>query len=110
MLSFQPNVFVRHDTMFGVCEALGEDFRFNPQYLRMLLGVSLIWNPAVVVGAYVALGIIIAVSRWLSPNPRFVVSGLPTAVTAAAAPKAAGEHDQPEVEAEAAPAMLPLAA
>jgi phage shock protein PspC (stress-responsive transcriptional regulator) len=84
----QPNnLFFRDDTILGVCEALGEDFRFNPIYLRVALSVALIWNPAVIIGGYLAAGVVIAVSRLLSPNPR-VTAPAEEAQPALAAPQA----------------------
>ncbi len=70
MQESQPSVFTRDDTLFGVCQALGEDFGFNPNYLRIAFGASLLWNPVAVVGAYLAAGVAVALSRWLAPNPR----------------------------------------
>jgi len=64
------NVFLRDDTFFGVCEALGEDFRFNANILRVALGVGLLWNPLAMIGTYAALGAVVLVSRLLVRNPR----------------------------------------
>ena len=64
------NLITRDDTFLGICEALGEDFRFNANILRVALGVSLLWNPVAVIATYAGLGVIVAVSRWLAPNPR----------------------------------------
>jgi phage shock protein PspC (stress-responsive transcriptional regulator) len=68
MSSFQP--IARNDTMLGVCQSLGEDFGFNPNYLRILFGVSLLWNPLVMLVVYPILAIVIAFSHWLFPNAR----------------------------------------
>ena len=70
MPSEQQNLFMRDDTFFGVCEALGEDFGFNPNYLRVALGVSLLVSPVAMVGAYAAGAVVVAISRLLAPNPR----------------------------------------
>jgi phage shock protein PspC (stress-responsive transcriptional regulator) len=64
------NLLARDDTLLGVCAALGEDFRFNPQYLRAAFAVVLLVNPPAVIAAYLALGAVVMISRWLSPNPR----------------------------------------
>ena len=85
------NLLARDDTLLGVCAALGEDFGFNPQYLRAAFAVVLLVNPPAVIAVYLALGAIVMLSRWLSPNPR------PAAVGArpeAAAEPAAGEADR----------------
>src|SRR5205807_3206896 len=47
---------LRSHTILGVCEAIGEDFGFNPVWLRIPLAASVIWNPAVAFGAYFGLG------------------------------------------------------
>lgn len=70
MQSNDDNVFTRDDTFFGVCQAIGEDFGFNPNWLRAALGVLLIWTPVATVAAYLTAGIVIALIRWIVPNPR----------------------------------------
>lgn len=63
------SIIARDDTLLGVCFALGEDFGFNPFYLRLLLAVTVLWSLPAAIGAYAALGLLVAVSRWLAPNP-----------------------------------------
>ena len=70
MHSFPRNPFTREDTLFGVCEALGEDFRFNPLLLRVAFGAGLFLNPMLAIGGYAAAGVVVGLSRLLSPNPR----------------------------------------
>lgn len=60
----------RQEAMFGICRAVGEDFGFNPLWLRVAFGVGLLVNLEYVIGAYVALGVIVVLSRLLAPNPR----------------------------------------
>jgi phage shock protein C len=64
------NLIARDDTFLGVCQGIGEDFGFNPLYLRVALSVSLLWNPETVLGAYAALAVIVLFSRLVFPNPR----------------------------------------
>jgi phage shock protein C len=64
------SLFARNDTMFGVCEAIGEDFGFNPNWLRVVLGVMLLWNPVVVIGAYALAGVAVMMSRLIFPKAR----------------------------------------
>jgi phage shock protein C len=92
MQSSQPAVFARSDTLLGVCEALGEDFGFNPLYLRVTLGVLMIWYPVAVLGAYAAAGAIVAFSRLLYPNRRPAGQGV-AAGTQPAAGHAALKND-----------------
>ena len=70
MQTFPRNPLTREDTLFGVCEALGEDFRFNPLLLRVAFGAGLFLNPLLAIGGYAAAGVVVLVSRLLSPNPR----------------------------------------
>jgi phage shock protein PspC (stress-responsive transcriptional regulator) len=58
---------LRSHTIFGVCEAIGEDFGFNPAFLRVPLAATVIINPLWAMGAYVALGVIVLASRLLFP-------------------------------------------
>ena len=68
-------VFARDDTMFGVCQALGEDFGFNPNILRILIGVGLFWGPLTAIALYAGCGLLVAASRWLVPEPRVIALG-----------------------------------
>lgn len=54
----------------GVCAALGHDFGFNPLFLRLAFGVTLLWNPVVVIGTYAFAGLFVVVSHWLFPAPQ----------------------------------------
>ena len=59
----------RPHTILGVCEALGDDFGFNPLYLRIAFAGGLFFSATWVIAAYLGLGAIVAVSRWVSPVP-----------------------------------------
>ena len=61
-------VFNRPDTLLGVCEALGQDLRFNPIWLRIALSVGLLWNPWAMIAAYLGLGVAVAAARLLTPE------------------------------------------
>src|SRR5687768_10336087 len=63
------NLFFRNDTIFGICEGLGQDLGFNANYLRVALCALLYFNPVAVIGGYFALGAGVALSRWLYPVP-----------------------------------------
>jgi phage shock protein PspC (stress-responsive transcriptional regulator) len=64
------SLIARDDTLFGICQGIGEDFGFDPVWLRVGLSVSLLWNPAFVFAAYAVLGALVLISRLLFPNPR----------------------------------------
>lgn len=61
---------LRAHTILGVCEAIGEDFGFNPVFLRIPLAASVIVNPLWAVGIYFALGAIVLLSRMVFPRPK----------------------------------------
>lgn len=71
------SIVARDDTLLGICFAIGEDFGFNPLYLRILFAVILFWSPVAAFGGYALLGAIVAFSRWVAPDP------LPAAATEA---------------------------
>jgi phage shock protein PspC (stress-responsive transcriptional regulator) len=60
----------RHDTLLGVCEGLGRTLGINPNVLRIVFGILLLWNPVVVGCAYIGLGIVLALVHWLVPDVR----------------------------------------
>ena len=61
------NLFRRRDTFFGICEAVGQDFGFNPLYLRLAFIAPLFFFPVQTFLAYFALGLIVLASRLLFP-------------------------------------------
>ena len=65
-------VTLRPHTILGVCEAIGEDFGISPYWLRIPLGASVLLSPTMAIGAYLALGGIVLLSRLLFPRPRAV--------------------------------------
>lgn len=69
----KPNLFTRGDTLFGVCQGLGEDLGFNPNWLRVAFAVLLLANPTMVVGTYVALAVVVFVSRVIAPDRRWAL-------------------------------------
>jgi len=85
MQTSQPPLWARDHTLFGVCEALGEDFGFNPIFLRIPFAVLLLWNPIAVVATYVALGGMVLLTRWLAPSPSAAAAAEPAAQPATAA-------------------------
>ena len=59
---------LRSHTILGVCEAVGEDFGFNPVLLRVPFAASVIYNPLLAIGTYLALGMVVFASRWFFPK------------------------------------------
>lgn len=87
----QQNLFLRNDTIFGICEGIGQDFGFNANYLRVALCSLLYFNPVAVIGGYFALGAAVALSRWLYPVPR--TAAAPQQAAQPGAPSTADNED-----------------
>ena len=98
MQNIQQSLFMRDDTFLGVCEALGEDLGFHPNYLRATLGVLLLWNPVVIIGTYLGLGVVVLLSRLVFPAPR--VAAAPQAEASSPAETAEPALPQQAREAE----------
>lgn len=79
------NLFRRRDTFFGICEAVGQDFGFNPLWLRLALIAPLFFFPAQTFAAYFGLGAIVLASRLLFPAP-VAAPSVPVAAEPAAQP------------------------
>lgn len=58
---------LRNDTFFGVCEAVGRDIGFNPNWLRVVFGVLILFSPVAAVAGYVSLGVFVGVAHLLFP-------------------------------------------
>jgi Putative stress-responsive transcriptional regulator len=58
---------LRSHTILGVCEGIGEDFGFNPVFLRVPFAASVLLNPLMAIGAYFALGAVVLLSRLVFP-------------------------------------------
>jgi phage shock protein PspC (stress-responsive transcriptional regulator) len=87
---------LRSHTILGVCEAIGEDFGFNPVFLRIPFAASVLWSPIWAIVAYFALGAVVLASRLLFPKQ-------PRSVPAA-------EQNAPATAAQNEEEKLPLAA
>ena len=59
---------LRSHTILGVCEAVGEDFGFNPVFLRIPFAASVVYSPLLAIGTYFALGALVLASRMLFPR------------------------------------------
>lgn len=91
MHSHRPSLLARDDTMFGVCEGLGEDLGLNSNLLRMALALMLFWSPVTAIGVYAGCGALVAATRWLVPDPK---PPLPEAPDAAAGEAGAEEEGE----------------
>jgi phage shock protein C len=87
----KPVFLGRPDTIFGVCESIGRDFGFNPDYLRVVVSIPVLFNPALAIGAYATLGLFVLVSRLLAPAPKAKAATAPAAVEPAPQPVASND-------------------
>ena len=56
------------DSLFGICQSVGEHMGFNPLYLRIALFVVMLFNPIAMACAYAALGAVVGLSHILFPK------------------------------------------
>ena len=66
----QPALPLRNHNILGVCEAIGEDFGFNPVLLRVPLAATVLFSPLLAIVGYFALGAVVLLSRVLFPKPK----------------------------------------
>lgn len=59
---------LRSHTILGVCEAVGEDFGFNPVLLRIPFAAMVLYSAVWAIGGYFALGAVVLASRLLFPE------------------------------------------
>ncbi len=69
---------LRSHTILGACEAVGEDFGFNPIFLRAPFAASVLYSPLWAIGAYLAFGLVVLGSRLLFPKAKAVPQKLET--------------------------------
>jgi phage shock protein C len=68
MSNGKTNLILRNDTVLGICEAIGQDFGFHPNWLRLALASVFYFAPAAVIGTYLGLGVVVAFTRWVAPD------------------------------------------
>ena len=94
----QPNLFTRDDTFFGVCQAIGEDLGFSPNFLRIAFAVGVFFNPVGAIAAYALLGMVVLATRLLFPQPRSAAQNGKAAAPAAAEPAEAVAEAEEELK------------
>ncbi|MBB3763717.1 PspC domain-containing protein [Sphingomicrobium lutaoense] len=97
----KENLLTRNDTLLGICQGLGEDFGFNPLWLRLAFIAPLFWFPAQMVALYLGLGLVVLVSRLLFPARRDAAETGPLLVASNPADPSA-DADEPTEVSEAA--------
>lgn len=93
MQTSQPSLFARDHTILGVCEGLGEDLGINPTLLRIPFAVFLLLSPVAVISTYLACGVLVFLTRRISPNPA-AVAAEPAAIAEPARSAAANQVEE----------------
>ena len=88
------NVFLRNDTILGTCQAIGDDFGFNANWLRVPLAASLLASPVGAIALYLALSVVVLLSRLV-----FRIKVAPAAAVAAEPAAIEANDDQRELAA-----------
>lgn len=57
------NVFLRNDTILGTCQAIGDDFGFNANWLRVPLSAVVLVSPLGALAIYLGLSAVVLLSR-----------------------------------------------
>lgn len=68
IMTNQTPLPLRNDTILGVCEAIGQDFGFNPIWLRLAFIVPVFLAPMAAIAGYLVLGAIVAATRYFAPD------------------------------------------
>lgn len=63
------NIFKRDDTLFGICEGLGQDLGINPLWIRLAFMPVFFIFPMPTIAAYLAIGLLVLLSRTIFPAP-----------------------------------------
>lgn len=87
------NLFRRRDTFFGICEAVGQDFGFNPLWLRLAFIAPLFFFPVQTFAAYFGLGAVVLASRLFFPVKAAPQHAAAPAVTEPAAIKETADSE-----------------
>lgn len=84
-IASKPPIFDRPETIFGVCEALGDDFGISAHWFRAALFVLVIVWPVATLAAYLGLAVVILATRLAFPDVRAPVVEVPAMVEPVAA-------------------------
>ncbi|HWU93063.1 MAG TPA: PspC domain-containing protein [Sphingomicrobium sp.] len=85
---------LRDHTILGVCEAIGEDFGFDPTFLRVPLAACVLYSLKYAVAAYLLLGVVVLVSRLLFPQPKSEAASISSDTQSAATAEHAEDQER----------------
>lgn len=111
MTAAAPTSLIRRDdTFLGICQAIGEDFGFNPVFLRIAFALPVMFFPAATLAAYLGLGVIVLLSRILAPRPKRKAAAAVETVEATPTARVEAPASALLAEADADQFALPMAA
>lgn len=58
-----PRPVTKKASLLGICQAIGDDFGFNPDFLRVALAFLLLADPKITVIGYALAGVVVLTSR-----------------------------------------------
>ena len=88
---------LRNDTILGVCEALGNDFGFHPNWLRVIFAGIFYLSPVGISLVYLGLGAVVALTRWAYPA-KATATATPVPALEVAATQPATHRESHEAE------------
>lgn len=97
MQTYQPSLIARSDTLLGVCAAIGEDFGFNPTWLRIVFALMVFFNLFLAIGIYCAAGAVVLLTRLIYRSPRKLLVAAPPAVVVEDAPVVAAWPEEDRI-------------
>jgi phage shock protein PspC (stress-responsive transcriptional regulator) len=59
---------LRSDTMFGVCEALGQTFGISANWFRVAFAAAVIYNLELAAIAYLGIGVLVLIAHLVYPS------------------------------------------
>ena len=95
-MTSQPNLFFRHDTLFGACQGIADDLGINALWLRVPLSASILFNYKIALGAYALMCVLVFATRVLWPV-KTVDAAEAEAEVVEAAPAAVADNEQREL-------------
>jgi len=70
----KPALIDREAAIFGVCEALGDDFGISANWFRAALAPLILWQPLWTVVGYFVVGVLVLATRLIFPDVRAPIS------------------------------------
>lgn len=77
MQFFRNSLFTRSDTIFGICQALGQDFGISPNWFRVGFASGVIFNVELAIATYFAVGALVLASRLVFRDRRVAQAEAP---------------------------------